>query len=64
MVENYILGAPSLLQTHHLEPPPLTSLMPHHISSSELTILMQNSLAAFFKEHQIQEVLPDNAKVI
>lgn len=32
--------------------------------SHELTTIMQNSLANFFKEHLVHEVLPDNAKIV
>ena len=35
-----------------------------HIDSQNLTARMQTSLANFFKEHQVHEVLPDNAKVV
>ena len=34
------------------------------IDNLDLMNLMQNSLSQFFKEHQINEVLPDNAKVL
>ena len=34
------------------------------MESANLTARMQTSLANFFKEHTVQEVLPDNAKIV
>lgn len=42
----------------------MQQIVPNIVSSQDLTVLMQNSLATFFKDHLVQEVLPDNAKVI
>jgi hypothetical protein len=38
-------------------------ILGNHQDAQKLTSAMQNSLANFFKEHMVHEVLPDNGKV-
>lgn len=38
-------------------------ILGNQIEAHQLTSAMQNSLANFFKDHYVHEVLPDNAKV-
>jgi len=38
-------------------------ILGNHHEAHKLTSAMQNSIANFFKEHFVHEVLPDNAKV-